>query len=409
MKKILLLLLIAGFSSAFAQETGMKFEHGLTWAEVKAKAKAEKKYIFVDAFTTWCGPCKYMAKNIFPLKEVGDFYNANYINLKVQLDTTKTDDEEVKKWYKDAHDIMVTYQVNVFPTYLILSPDGELVHRAIGSSDAAAFLKKGKDGINPEKQYYVQKKNYLAGKRDTALLKFLAFGSLNAMDNEFGKGVIKEYLTSQPNLYTRENMTLLANSTSDVTDMGFKIFRDQGTLVDSLMYPGTSKRVLRSIAMNKIVVPAVRKRGQVVTDADWTALRQKLNENFGSISSEIVATERIAYFQRQKNWPAFRDEINAFLGSSANSLVSAQLNDYAWSIFQNCEDQKCIESALAWSRKSVDSQKDPMFMDTYANLLYKAGKKTEAIKVQEEAIKLAKDPASYQATLDKMKKGEKTW
>lgn len=49
MKSILsILLLVPVF--AFAQP-GIHFEHGLSWKDIQAKAKAEKKYIFVDAFT----------------------------------------------------------------------------------------------------------------------------------------------------------------------------------------------------------------------------------------------------------------------------------------------------------------------------------------------------------------------
>ena len=50
-------------------------------------------------------------------------------------------------------------------------------------------------------------------------------------------------------------------------------------------------------------------------------------------------------------------------------------------------------------------------MDTYSNLLHKVGKTKEAIEWQEKAI-AAVDEASkaeYQATLEKMKKGEPTW
>lgn len=55
----LLGLILAG-STINAQ---IVFEKG-TWEEVKEKAAKENKPIFVDAYTTWCGPCKWMAKNI---------------------------------------------------------------------------------------------------------------------------------------------------------------------------------------------------------------------------------------------------------------------------------------------------------------------------------------------------------
>ena len=46
------------------QYKGIHFEQGLSWKDILAKAKAEHKYIFVDCYATWCGPCKYMDKNV---------------------------------------------------------------------------------------------------------------------------------------------------------------------------------------------------------------------------------------------------------------------------------------------------------------------------------------------------------
>ena len=38
-------------------ETGVRFLHKISsWEAVIAQAKKENKYIFVDCFTTWCGP-----------------------------------------------------------------------------------------------------------------------------------------------------------------------------------------------------------------------------------------------------------------------------------------------------------------------------------------------------------------
>jgi thiol:disulfide interchange protein len=70
-------LLVIGFTHflAFGQDVGIKFESHLSWNEILAKAKTENKYIFIDCYTTWCGPCKYMSKNIFTQKEVGDYFN----------------------------------------------------------------------------------------------------------------------------------------------------------------------------------------------------------------------------------------------------------------------------------------------------------------------------------------------
>ena len=105
------MVLLAATTFAFAQEKGMHFEHNTTWQKILAKAKAEKKYIFVDCFTTWCGPCKQMSANIFPLKEVGDFYNKNFINVKIQLDTLRDKTGKILS-FKKGYSSLVDLELN---------------------------------------------------------------------------------------------------------------------------------------------------------------------------------------------------------------------------------------------------------------------------------------------------------
>src|SRR5580704_15785264 len=131
MKKfVLTILAICFYLVSSAQDLGIQFVRGMSWQQIRAKAKKEHKFIFMDCYTTWCGPCKYMAKNIFPLKETGDAVNAKFISVSVQLDTSKHDSDTTKGWYADAHIIATKYKVNAYPTYLFFNPKGELVHRS---------------------------------------------------------------------------------------------------------------------------------------------------------------------------------------------------------------------------------------------------------------------------------------
>jgi thiol:disulfide interchange protein len=63
-KKIILSFLIAIGISLNAQSTGINFQKIDLEAAKKIAAK-ENKLIFIDLYTTWCGPCKLMAKNTF--------------------------------------------------------------------------------------------------------------------------------------------------------------------------------------------------------------------------------------------------------------------------------------------------------------------------------------------------------
>lgn len=82
MKRVLALLYfgVLAMGSIYAQ--GIEFFHG-TYEEALQKARAEGKQIFVDVYTSWCGPCKMMAKNVFTRQEVGDYYNNKFVCLKL--------------------------------------------------------------------------------------------------------------------------------------------------------------------------------------------------------------------------------------------------------------------------------------------------------------------------------------
>lgn len=148
MKKLLLLTFLLPLA-AMAQGQGIRFEHGLSWKEVKAKAKKEGKFIFVDCFTTWCGPCKKMSSEVFTEPAIGEFFSEKFISVKVQMDKTSKDDEALKSWYDDAAVIEKEYGVRAYPTFLYFSPGGKLVHTEEGSMSAASFLDASARALKP--------------------------------------------------------------------------------------------------------------------------------------------------------------------------------------------------------------------------------------------------------------------
>lgn len=130
MKKIILMSMLMLFvgTVAFAQQ-GIKFESG-SLKTILAKAKAEKKLVFLDAYASWCGPCKRMASEVFTQKKVGDYFNATFVNAKFDLE--KGEGIEIAK----------KYGVNRYPTFLLLDGDGKEVGKMIGGDDADGFIAK---------------------------------------------------------------------------------------------------------------------------------------------------------------------------------------------------------------------------------------------------------------------------
>ena len=407
MKKILFFLVVL---PAFAiAQGGMQFEHGLSWKDIQAKAKAEKKYIFMDAFTTWCGPCRYMSANIFPKEEVGQFFNPRFLNVKMQLDTSKNDNDEVKKLYNDAHEIMTKYKVNVFPTYLFFDPNGKLVHRAVGSSEAEKFIAKGMDAIDPEKQYYVLLEKYKAGKKDPEFLRNLAYVCRDAYDREYTDIVSKEYLKTQHDLWTEENVKFIDNFTRSSKDAGFALIHQNPAKFDEARGAGAANKKIVDIVMAEEVFSKIFRKDVVAPD--WNGLTKSLNDKYPLYAKEILATARVNYYQRKQDWNNFEVAVIDFMKDYGKNVNPDELNSFAWTIFENCKDMTCVKEALSWSKRSFEGNNKPMFIDTYANILYKLGRKDEAIDWQTKAVALVgeEEKKHYSETLDKMKKGEKTW
>jgi len=195
-QSILILAIIIISNHLFAQ--GIRFEQNMNLEQIEAKAKAEHKYIFVDCYATWCGPCKKMDQETYNRREVGEIYNKQFISVKVQMDRTLADNQKVKSWYGDAADIENGLGVNVYPTFLFLDANGKPVHKATGFRDSKEFVQLAADALNPQKQYYSVMRNFKPEKMDTTELKSLARTFFNQDKSLAGKLALA-YLTRIPN------------------------------------------------------------------------------------------------------------------------------------------------------------------------------------------------------------------
>lgn len=112
-------------------EGGIVFTKG-TWAEILKKAKAENKIIFFDAYTTWCGPCKMLQKNVFPRTDVGQLFNKNFINVKFDMESG------------EGPMLAEKYPLQGYPTLFFINGDGKIVKQLLGYQTPEALIKAGK-------------------------------------------------------------------------------------------------------------------------------------------------------------------------------------------------------------------------------------------------------------------------
>lgn len=198
MKKLFILcagLLITGLVSA--QTVFLENE---TWASVKAKALSANKMIFMDCYTSWCGPCKGLAQNVFPQKKVGDFLNSHFLCCKYDME--KGDGIMLHKQYKD--------DIPGFPTMLIINPKDEtIVHKVVGYTEPDALITALQDGLDG-KTIAVYRKRYEAGDRSLELIGEYVKALGIAYDEKTKEKVIRDYIESMPldSLKNKELLTI---------------------------------------------------------------------------------------------------------------------------------------------------------------------------------------------------------
>ena len=125
--------------------------------------------------------------------------------------------------------------------------------------------------------------------------------------------------------------------------------------------------------------------------------------------------KRILVCQYQKDWSNMESTIDDYIKTCAPIILPAELNNYAWVIFENCSNVSLLESAIKWTEFALKSEReDKAILDTYANLLYRLSRKDEALLHERKALQISKrngnaDNKVYEETIAKMERGEKTW
>lgn len=175
------------FSLGQSAGYGISFIEGEKWENVLKMAQEQDKYIFMDCYTSWCGPCKVLAKDIFTRKDVGDFFNANFINVKYDME------KGVGK------DLYKQYKTNIigFPTLLLINKEGKVVHQMAGFQEADVLISGMKAGMEG-KNLFAYQDRYAAGERELAFLKDYITALKGAFLKDDIEKIVLDYMKTIP-------------------------------------------------------------------------------------------------------------------------------------------------------------------------------------------------------------------
>lgn len=374
------------FIGALALAQGIKFEDS-NFSAILAKAKKENKLIFVDAYASWCGPCKLMVKNIFPLQTVGDFYNSHFINAKIDMEKG------------EGIGLAKKYNVKAFPTYLFINGDGEEVHRTLGYVEEKDFIQFAKDAEDPNKRLTALKQKFENGEKDPEFLKNLA-GLTIYNDSEFAGKVLDRYF-QQKTVLDQEDIQMLLSGIQSTESPLYKTFQARKSDIIKILPEDRYAKVDKSIQLNTVLKKSYNADTKSWNDSYFLTESQKF-----MTKDEAEKTLKRAKANRalkNKDIPTY-EKLTLELYKDYSAASSEELNSLAWNFFENVSNKTSLEKAVSWAQESVKKDENYANTDTLANLYNKIGDKKNAKIWAEKSVQLAKSTGQDSTDTEKLLK-----
>jgi len=123
-----------------AQQKGLPKEILFTkqsYKQVLAKAKATHKQVFVDAYATWCAPCKELRKTTFKDPKAAAYFNKHFVNYSVDVEKG------------EGVGLAKTWQVEGLPTLLIIDANGKVMANHTGFVDGNGLMQFAQEAAEP--------------------------------------------------------------------------------------------------------------------------------------------------------------------------------------------------------------------------------------------------------------------
>jgi len=448
MKNLSLFILVFSWMICFGQNaidsSEISWITTANWEQILSKARAERKFIFIDCYATWCVPCKKMDKIVYTDKQVAKYFNNHFISIKLQMDTTAKDRDDIREWYEVARKIEMEYKISGYPTLLFLSSDGQLINKELGFKSSNELLTIADNSISKNREMLLTElENYKKGIKnysrlkdlaefvkkvlvDDALSKSIANDFINNSDstellmittinfvrdiqanqklaNELAKKYKEKYLDklTPKELLTPENLNFIWNYTNTVksSDNFFKYSNYEPRLIDSISgIKGLSKNIVNAtITTEELRSKLVVEGKPIFIEPNWDTLKRFIQNKYPKINCEkLILDFQIRYYlvfdQNWKKWVEYKDDRIKKYPPNPNDegAITLDLNDGgAWYAFGLCNDRQVLSKALKWIEIAlrITKMKHPYaYLDTKGNVLYKLGRIDEAIVTERRAV-----------------------
>ncbi|MDR6487356.1 thiol-disulfide isomerase/thioredoxin [Chryseobacterium vietnamense] len=373
MKKIISGISIFCAIAISAQEA-IQFQE-LPFKDIIAKAKKEKKLVFIDAYASWCGPCKMMEKNVFTQKAVSDYYNTNFINARFDMEKG------------EGRDIASKFGVRSYPTYLFLNGEGELVSRNTGYMEESLFVAMAQDINSPGNKKGSLKDRFAGGEKDPEFL--INIMKLNAnSDYEFAKKASERYFQNKKKTeeLTKDEIGFLLYFVKSSEDINYPVFASRKAEIIKFLPEETYNEFDAQLKLGKIVEQSIDDKNKKINDDHFMKAAEPLVGKEAAVKK--LNQTKLSYYEQNSNFPEYeKAALDYYKNSDAfdpNELLRA-----AWIFADHVKTPSSLKKATEWAEKSVMRSETSENTYILAKLYHLTGNKEMAKNYAEMARNMA--------------------
>lgn len=382
MKRSLIVVLCI-FMSFFGKAEGIEFFEG-KWEDAMAVAKEEGKLLFVDCYTTWCGPCRKMSSQTFKDAEVGQLHNSSFVSIKLDMEK------------ENGMRFGLKYPVSAYPTMFYLDGNGEIIHKIKGFRTAEQFIGEGNNAI---KKYdrsgeYVDK--YEAGDRSYDLM--MSYVSALVQAGKPSSKIANDYIRSNPEISEQEMAMFLYTAATEADSKIFeKMVAQKDLIVNSIGQEKWDAKIIS--ACRKTVDNAVEYEYYELIEEASDQIKSQMGK---SEAKKFKCESCIAYFKSTGDYDGYFKYMKDYVGKIAKDDLEGlkwSLNDLLTTFRDQKTSTELAEKAAERITKLEDNVKNQM---NYARVLTLNGDNEKALKVLQKERSKAIDAGKSTRLIDRV-------
>ena len=359
--RMLMVVVLSTTTISFASAQGIKFVES-NFKEAVAQAEQENKLLFMDCYTSWCGPCRLLANRVFPNDSIGQFFNKHFVSLKVDMEKG------------EGPALARQYGVKAYPTLLFIDPSTqEIVSQVVGFRTVKALLEDAEKAANPNRNLQGLAAQFNENPTNPAIASAYLEGLWAASLTQERDETLKNYLSrlTPEEICTTDNWKILSAHTENPYSYAFDCLHKNREGFRNVMGKEAVNAKLDHLYRYASMKFIYRKRvpenefPQNNFNKLMELLKQEEGDEFAYYLTQLEMIDNV----QKGNYPGMLDVLDR---ADKKQILTPQTRFYfIWlnlTYLKECKDKKALKRGLKWAEKlEVDSQ-DPNVLEALNNI-----------------------------------------